>query len=74
MIDSVDEVERWTIEHFSQSNPSGPGQADIPALLRRLATTIEHLGAVDVRDIVFHGEQDDDGAEWPSMTVYFHSP
>ena len=64
----------WTIRHFSQSNPSGPGQADIPVLLRRVATSIEELGAVEVQDITFHGETDLDGKPWPQVTVYFDSP
>lgn len=60
----------WTISHFSQSNPSGEGQGDVPSLLRRIADAIEELGDVQVQDIVFHteptGEEDD-----LTMTVYF---
>jgi hypothetical protein len=52
-----------TIQHFSQSNPHGPGQDSIPALLRRVADTVEGLGDVVVQDIVFHLELDAD-AEW----------
>jgi hypothetical protein len=29
--------EPWMIEHFSQANPEGAGQDDVPALLRRVA-------------------------------------
>lgn len=66
------EDQRWTVEHFSQANPVGQGQDSVPALLRRVADTVEELGSVAVQDIVFHGELDDDGRDWPSMTVYYH--
>jgi hypothetical protein len=32
--------ERWSMFHFSQSNPAGPGQGDVAALLRRVADSI----------------------------------
>lgn len=64
----------WTAQHFSQSNPRGGKQGEVPALLKRVAASIEDLGPVTVQDIVFHMELDDDGNEWPSMTVYFHEP
>jgi len=64
--------ERWTVEHFSQANPEGAGQGDVPALLRRVAGTIADLGDVDVQDVVFHAELDGDGDDRPTMTVYFH--
>lgn len=61
----------WTISHFSQSNPAGAGQADVPALLRRVAESIEALGDVDVQDITFSsaatGTEDD-----LTMTVYYN--
>ncbi len=38
---------------FSQSNPSGPGQGDVGALLRRVAVTLDELGDVQVGDITF---------------------
>lgn len=62
----------WAIRHFSQSNPRGPRQGDVAALLRRVAASIEKLGAVDVQDVTFHGEVGDDGHSWPHVTVYFH--
>ena len=46
----------------------------MPALLKRVAASIEDLGPVEVQDIVFHMELDVEGDEWPSMTVYFHEP
>jgi len=60
----------WTAKHFSQAKPKREGQADVPALLRRVADTIEDIGDVDVLDIVMHTEITEDG-DWHSLTVYF---
>ncbi|WP_369223285.1 hypothetical protein AB5J52_20025 [Streptomyces sp. R39] len=65
-------MESWTIKHFSQANPAGVGQNDVPALLRRVADSIEGLGPVEVQDLVMHTEITGDGP-WPSLTVYFHN-
>lgn len=59
------------IHHFSQANPAGPGQGDVPALLRRVAKTIGELGVVTVQDLTFSNEVTAEGL-WPNMTVYFH--
>ncbi|MET7389407.1 hypothetical protein ACFYPT_03325 [Streptomyces sp. NPDC005529] len=64
-------MDSWTIKHFSQANPEGAGQANVPALLRRVADTIESLGSVEVQDLVMHTEITADG-DRPSLTVYFH--
>ncbi|MFE9097259.1 hypothetical protein [Streptomyces sp. NPDC007264] len=64
-------MESWTVRHFSQANPAGAGQDDVPALLRRVADTLEGLGPVEVQDVVMHTEITADGL-WPSLTVYFH--
>jgi hypothetical protein len=60
----------WTISHFALSNPSGEGQGDVAALLRRVADHIESLGDVQVQDITFTstptGTEDD-----LTVTVYF---
>lgn len=61
----------WTVRHFSQANPRGHGQDDVPALLRRVATTIAGLGPIDVQDIVLHTEVTAEGP-WYSITVYYH--
>ncbi|MEV0419358.1 hypothetical protein [Streptosporangium canum] len=42
----------------------------MPALLRRVADTIESLGDVEIYDVIMHSETTDDG-DWPSLTVYF---
>lgn len=64
---------RWSARHFSLANPRGPGQADVPALLRRVADSIERLGRIDVQDITFHPEMDDGGVAWPTVTVYYQN-
>ena len=67
--DSTDDT-KWTTFHFSQSNPLGEGQGSVPALLRRVADSIDRLGDVDVHDLVFHsvvGADEDD----LTITVYY---
>jgi len=65
----------WSIEHFSQGNPAGPGQDDVPSLLRRVADTLEAYGAVRVQDLVLHDRHEiTDHGLWPSITVYFRRP
>jgi len=63
----------WSANHFSQANPKGPGQADVPALLRRVAETIRDLGDIRVVDLVMHNEVTPEG-NWPSIVVYYHRP
>lgn len=65
--------ESWTIRHFTQANPAGPGCDSMPDLLRRLATSIEALGPVEVQDVVLESEMTEHGP-WRSGTVYFHLP
>jgi hypothetical protein len=67
----MSEPTAWSIEHFSQANPIGEGQDDVPALLRRVAESIEALGDVRVQDLLMHTEVTAEG-EWHSLTVYFH--
>lgn len=66
-------VERYTMYHFSQSNPVGESQGDVPALLRRVADTIASLGDVQVYDITFRSERAD-GEDAVTMTVYYDDP
>ena len=58
------------MEHFSVSNPGGKGQGDVPALLRRVAASLERRGRVTVYDIVFHSETTEDEDDL-TLTVYF---
>ena len=62
----------WTAKHFSQANPRGRGQGNVPRLLRCVAKTLADLGEIEVQDLVMHTEITPDGA-WPSVTVYYHS-
>ena len=62
---------RWTAEYFSQANPAGPGQDDVPSLLRRFADSLDRIGPVEVQDLILETDVTADGY-WPSLTVYFH--
>lgn len=64
-------ADEWTISHFSQSNPSGKGQGDVSALLRRVADQIESLGDVQVQDVTF-ASQPTEGEDDLTVTVYYH--
>lgn len=64
-------VESSAIEHFTQSNPDGPDQGDVAALLRRVADTVDELGDVQLQDVVF-GSEVTAGEDDLHMTVYFH--
>ncbi len=70
MPSTPDERDKWTMFHFSQSNPAGEEQGDVAALLRRVAKSLEALGDVQVNDITFSskvtGDEDD-----LTMTVYY---
>jgi hypothetical protein len=61
----------WTVFHFSQSNPEGPGQGDVAALLRRVAEQIDKLGDVGIQDITF-ASQVAEGGDDLTMTVYYN--
>ena len=63
--------DKWTIFHFSQSNPKGLGQGDVAALLRRVAESVDELGDVQVQDVTFHTEVTG-GEDDLTMTVYYH--
>ena len=60
-------------EHFSQANPSGAGQDDVPALLRRVADSIEERQPINILDLVMHADVNEHG-NWHSLTVYFQRP
>jgi hypothetical protein len=59
----------WRVNHFGHSNGVGKLQDDVPALLRRVADTIESLGDVEIQDVAFHSELDDDARDRPSTTT-----
>jgi hypothetical protein len=66
--------EDWPVFHFALSNPKGPEQGDVAALLRRVADSIEALGHIDVHDISFHSEISADGNDDLTMVVYYARP
>jgi adenylate kinase len=59
-----------TIRRLVQANPKGPGQGDVPALLRRVSDTLAGLGPVDVIDLALESQPTEDGP-WYSVIVYF---
>ena len=61
------------MHHFAQANPKGPGQDDVPSLLRRVADTLEGIPDSTVMDLVLHDEVTEDGS-WYSLTVYYSLP
>ncbi|NUR85158.1 MAG: hypothetical protein HOY71_13825 [Nonomuraea sp.] len=61
-------------QHFSLNNPQGDGQDDVPTLLHRLAATLEEMGDIEIRDLVFHQDTDEEGDPWPFVTVYYDGP
>jgi hypothetical protein len=67
----MSELTTWAVEYFSQANPAGKDQDDVPALLRRVADSTDALGEVEVQDLVMHTEVTENG-DWYSLTVYFH--
>lgn len=64
-------TKKWTAEHFAQANPAGPGQDDVPSLLRRVAGSLERIGPVEVQDLILHTDVTAGGPRY-SLTVYFH--
>jgi adenylate kinase len=60
-----------TVHHFTQSNPRGPSQHDVAALLRQVADTVEKLRPAKVHDVTFGTEMTEDGPRH-HLTVYFH--
>jgi hypothetical protein len=63
--------DKWSIFHFSQSNPKGPGQGGVAVLLRRVAESLDELGDIQVQDVTFRSELTD-GEDDLTMTVYYH--
>lgn len=59
--------------HFSQRNPEGVGFDDLPALLRRVADTIESLGEIEPLSMVMNIEVEAEGLV-PVVTLYYDRP
>jgi hypothetical protein len=56
--------------YVTHSNPSGPDQGDVPALLRKVADHLERSEPIDVLDLTYHAAVTTHGL-WPSVTVYY---
>jgi hypothetical protein len=63
----------YTCYHFSQNNPFGPDQGDLPALLRRVADSIEELGEIEPLGMVMNVEVSEEGL-LPVVTLYYDRP
>jgi hypothetical protein len=61
------------MHHFGQANPEGAGQDDVPALLRRVADTLDGIAGAEVMDLVLHNQINEHG-DWYSLTVYYALP
>ena len=61
------------MHHFAQANPKEQGQGDVPALLRRVADTLDGIAGAQVFDLVLHNEITEDG-DWYNVTVYYSMP
>jgi hypothetical protein len=70
MSESTIMADLFDCQHFSLSNPSGSLRDDVPALLRRVADTIEAIGDVHVLDITYSVDIDVAGY-CPWVSVYF---
>ena len=73
MVLKEESVPGWPVRHFALSNPSGPGQGDVPGLLRALADKLEKLPDIELLDIVFKSNPTDTEDDL-SVTVYFVEP
>jgi hypothetical protein len=67
-----DPEETPTVNHFTQGNAAGKLQDDLPALLRRVADSVEALGEVEIQDVVLQSALDGDACDRPFITVYCH--
>ena len=66
-------MDEYSIKYFSISLPKGSGQHDVAALLSHTSQAIKEMGNIEIQDMAFSSEIDEDGNEWPSFTVYYHS-
>ena len=60
----VDQVREWTANYFSLEDADG----DVVGLLRKVADAVDQLGDVEVLDVTFLSDPEEEAA---SMTVYF---
>lgn len=63
--------EPWTCRHIRLSNPAGPGEPNVPRLLRAVADLIERIGDdIEVLDMAMHTDRHPDGV-WTAMNIYY---
>jgi hypothetical protein len=64
----------WPCNHFSIANPRRKGSADLPKLLRRVATEIDKLKVdpIAILDLTISQEMTEHGPWW-SATLYWAS-
>lgn len=60
----IDEVRGWTANYFSVTDVDG----NVSEVLRKIAASIDELGAIEVLDVTFCSDPDEEDV---SMTVYF---
>jgi len=61
----------WHCRHIRLSNPAGPGDPDVPRLLRAVADLLERIGDdIEVLDLGFRQDQHRDGP-WTAMNIYY---
>jgi hypothetical protein len=64
MSDWIEQVREWSANYFSVTDEDG----DVPAMLRKVADSLDQLGDVEVLDVTFLSDPDEAEA---TMTVYF---
>jgi hypothetical protein len=72
--DLIRPLAHWKLFSFAQSNPDGPRQGDVPALLRRVADTIDSLGDTYVMVITFHAVATADEDDLLMAVYYYADP
>lgn len=64
------EEDEYNCNHFSLALPAGEDQDNVPKLLEHLANELKSR-TVEIMDIVFRDESDENGNPYPSFTVYY---
>lgn len=70
---SLEHGPRLKINRFEQRLTSRNEQGNGIKLLRETAKTLDKLGDVHIKDLVFHDHIDEDGLTYPYITTYYAS-
>ena len=63
--------EPWSCRHIRLSNPAGPGERDVPRLLRAVADLLERIGDdIEILDLGLKEDDHPDGP-WTAMNIYY---